>query len=213
MRLYLSSYLFGHAFEEEILNLVPQKAHIAICHNARDAAPLEERLETASNPKQYAPFEKMGFTHEELDLRHFIDNAHALQAHLSRFDMLWVRGGNVFTLRRAFYHSGLDHILPPMLENDEIAYGGFSAGCCVLSPSLKGYELVDPPQEHVTGYTPDILWDGLGILDEQFVPHYMSDHPEAEAVDDAIAFYQKENIPYRTLRDGDALSYITLPES
>ena len=35
--------------------------------------------------------------------------------------------------------------------------------------------------------------------------HFKSDHAESEAVDGEIAFYDKHAIPYRTLRDGEAL--------
>ena len=35
--------------------------------------------------------------------------------------------------------------------------------------------------------------------------HYKSDHPESASVDREIAFYEASGIPYRTLRDGEAL--------
>jgi dipeptidase E len=40
--------------------------------------------------------------------------------------------------------SGLDNVLRRFaIEDNGILYGGYSAGICVLSPSLKGLELVD----------------------------------------------------------------------
>jgi dipeptidase E len=35
--------------------------------------------------------------------------------------------------------------------------------------------------------------------------HFKSDHPESALVDREVAFYQANRIPYRTLRDGEAL--------
>jgi dipeptidase E len=35
--------------------------------------------------------------------------------------------------------------------------------------------------------------------------HFKSDHSESAAVDGEIAYYEKNGIPYRTLRDGEAL--------
>ena len=35
--------------------------------------------------------------------------------------------------------------------------------------------------------------------------HFKSDHPESAAADREVAFYQTNGIPFRTLRDGEAL--------
>jgi dipeptidase E len=47
-----------------------------------------------------------------------------------------VSGGNVFVLRQAMKLSGLDQILITKSEHDNFVYGGYSAGCCVLSKML-----------------------------------------------------------------------------
>ena len=54
--------------------------------------------------------------------------------------------GNVFTLRMAFAKSGLDRVVVEGLAADQFVYAGFSAGPCVLAPSLAGLELCDPPE-------------------------------------------------------------------
>ena len=49
-------------------------------------------------------------------------------------------------------------------------------------------------------------WNGLGLLQEAFVPHYQSPgHPETDAMHDVVARYRAEGVAYRTLRDGQVL--------
>ncbi|MFF5209060.1 Type 1 glutamine amidotransferase-like domain-containing protein [Streptosporangium sp. NPDC000396] len=84
-------------------------------------------------------------------------------------------------------------------------YAGYSAGCCVLAPSLRGLELVDDPGAVRELYGADPLWDGLGLLEYAIVPHYRSEHPESEAVELVAAHYRTENVRHRTLRDGQAI--------
>jgi dipeptidase E len=48
--------------------------------------------------------------------------------------------------------------------------------------------------------------DGLGLLDEAFVPHYRSPgHPETAAIELVVARYAAEGVAYRALRDGQVL--------
>ncbi|MBV9249628.1 MAG: hypothetical protein JO227_10350, partial [Acetobacteraceae bacterium] len=61
------------------------------------------------------------------------------------------------------------------------------------------------PTEVPVGYDPEIFWDGLGLLPFAIAVHYKSDHPEADSAAQEVAFCQKNDIPYRTLRDGEAL--------
>jgi hypothetical protein len=60
-----------------------------------------------------------------------------------------------------------------------VVYAGSSAGLCVLSPGLHGLEVVDDAGAVTRAYGSEPVWDGLGPLDEVFVPHYRSPgHPE-----------------------------------
>ena len=54
-------------------------------------------------------------------------------------------------------------------------YGGFSAGSCVLAPTLRGLDLCDPPDTCLATYG-QVRYDGLGVLDRPVVPHV--DSPE-----------------------------------
>jgi dipeptidase E len=92
------------------------------------------------------------------------------------------------------------------LRADALVYAGYSAGACVLSPSLQGLELVDDADAVTRVYGSPPLWDGLALLDEVFVPHYRSPgHPETAAIEQVVTWYRAEGIAYRALHDGQAL--------
>jgi hypothetical protein len=93
-----------------------------------------------------------------------------------------------------------------LLAADALVYARYSAGPCVLSPSLRGLELVDDPDAVTRAYGAPPVWDGLALLDEAFVPHYRSPgHPETAAIEQVVARYRAEGVAYRTLHDGQAL--------
>ena len=101
--------------------------------------------------------------------------------------------------------SGLDRYLIANQHNDDFVYGGYSAGICVLAPSLHGIDLIDNPHIAPTGYRSPPIWEGLSILDFCIAPHYKSDHPESHLVDKAIEYFLDNKILFKALRDGDVL--------
>jgi dipeptidase E len=120
--------------------------------------------------------------------------------------LAWLRGGNVFMLRYALYRSGADAAFQELLAADALVYAGYSAGPCILSPSLRGLELADDADAVTRIYGSPPVWDGLALLGDAFVPHYRSPgHPETTAMDLIVARYQAEGVAYRTLHDGQAL--------
>jgi dipeptidase E len=200
MRLYLSSFDVGDE-PAEFVKLAP-RGRVGIIMNALDNRPLARPAWQAAQTKK---LERLGFTVEPLDLRDFFGRAGDLAAHMEALDAVWVNGGNAFLLRRAMRLSGFDHALTGALAADDIAYGGFSAAAVVLAASLRGLELVDDPHDVPEGYPEDVPWDGLGVLAFSIVVHFDSDHPETEGSRKEAAFYEACGIPYRTLRDGQAL--------
>ncbi len=110
----------------------------------------------------------LGFLVTEIDLRDDL----AAAKRLPEADVIWVRRGNVFVLRRALADSGADAIVVDLLERDAIVYAGYSAGVCVLASDLRGPERVDD----VTAVH-DPTYDGLGVLDRPVVPHVDSPRP------------------------------------
>lgn len=202
MRLYLSSYKLGNQ-PEQMLPLIKGGKKTAIIMNAQDNVLPERRAERLL--EEIDNLTGLGLKPEELDLRNFFGKADELEKYAKQFDYFWVRGGNVFLLRRAFKQSGFDSIISNLLKEDAVAYGGFSAGICILAPSLRGIELVDPKDPVSEGYDSEVIWDGLGLLDYAIAPHYKSDHPESADIDKCVDYFKENDIPYKTLRDGEAI--------
>ncbi|MHA7304707.1 Type 1 glutamine amidotransferase-like domain-containing protein [Arthrobacter sp. TMN-49] len=200
MRLYLSSYQLGD-HPEAFTRLVRGSGLGWVIMNALDGAgPEMRRRETERQVENLAA---LGLTAQELDLR--AHDAESLYATFGQPDFLWVRGGNVFTLRAAMARSGADTLIADRLRGDALVYAGFSAGGCVLAPSLLGLEECDPTEDASSVYG-TVEFDGLNILDRPFVPHLGSSaHPETEALTRVAAAYAQEGKPYWALRDGQAL--------
>jgi dipeptidase E len=144
--------------------------------NAMDDAPPDVRR--AGVELELAALADLGFDAVELDLRDYFAQQQRLRHELAGVSMAWLRGGNVFMLRSALYRSGGDVVFDELLAADALVYAGYSAGPCVLSPSLRGLELVDDVDAVTRTYGSRPVWDGLALLNEAFVPHYRSrGHP------------------------------------
>ena len=113
---------------------------------------------------EFDSLSSLGLSLKELDLREFLDKSDQLRSVMSRFDAVWVTGGNSFILRKAMFQSGFDQILHDLSSDANFLYGGYSAGVCVLTPTLRGIHLVDPPEITPTGYQNEIIWDGLNLI-------------------------------------------------
>lgn len=202
MRLYLSSYRIGN-YGSELVRLVGTGAHVAVIMNAGDYKLEPERGESLQ--KEIDDLQALGFITKEIDLRNFFGKKEELKKTLEKFDLVYVRGGNTFILKRAFEASGFDSIIIQMLKDDSIVYSGYSAGVVILAPSMHGLEIVDDPNIVPEGYEKEFSWNGLGILPYSVAVHYKSDHPESAGVDQEIEYCINNNIPYKTLRDGEVI--------
>ncbi|WP_165949083.1 Type 1 glutamine amidotransferase-like domain-containing protein [Kribbella turkmenica] len=195
MKLYLSSFRLGD-HPERLVALLPTAARVAVICNSIDAEDPALRREKVADELTWLT--ELGLRPEELDLR----DAGDLRTRLAPYDGLWIRGGNVFVLRAVMAKSGADQVLPELIREEKVVYAGYSAGACVLAPSLRGLELCDPT-DAVEG---EIVWDGLGVLDHAFVPHLDSPgHPETELVAKVAGLYDRTGVAYVPMRDGQAL--------
>jgi dipeptidase E len=147
----------------------------------------------------------LGLSPEEVDLRDYFGRQKELSRKLEHYSAVYVRGGNTFILRRAMAQSGFDKWIKNKNKNKNFVYAGYSAGICVLSPTLHGIELVDNPDVVPGKYNPKIIWEGLNIIDSILVPHYQSDHPESKMVEKEVQYYVKNKIPFKTLHDGEVI--------
>jgi dipeptidase E len=181
-----------------------RQGRVAILGNALDYIPEDARRRYEA--EIYDPcndFAQLGLEAENLDLRRYFNDAATLKTNLRKFSLVWALGGNSFLLLRAMHQSGFSNVIREMLDADEIAYGGFSAGSVVATPTLRGIESMDDPAQIADGYPPEAMWDGLSLVDFSIVPHYRSDHPEAEHAESAVNYMRAHNMPFRTLADGD----------
>jgi dipeptidase E len=162
--------------------------------NALDTLPVDVRQ--AGVERELEDLRELGFDAREVDLR-TPDAPNELHA----VDLIWVRGGNAFVLRRALAIRGVDEQIVAMLRGDEVVYGGYSAGACVLAPDLYGLEQIDDDS-----LIEQPIRDGLAILDRPVVPHVNSPgHPETHLCDQLSAGLRSAGRDHWALRDGDVL--------
>jgi dipeptidase E len=201
--MYLSSFRVGNC-PGQLVRLARDGRRAAVIANAMDATPPEIRSEGVK--RELDALTALGFVAEELDLRDYFGTGGAVASELCRYDIGWLRGGNVFMLRYALARSGADAELTRLLGEDAIVYSGYRAGPCVLAPTLRGLETVDGAAVVEQLYGEQPIWEGLGVLDYSIVPHVNSpDHPESTALGLVAQQYRRLGIRHKTLRDGEVL--------
>jgi dipeptidase E len=200
VRLYLSSYrLGGHS--DVLTGMVRGERRGWVISNALDAVGAELRGDETK--RQITELAELGLDAADFDLR--LHRPETIAEAFGEPDFVWVRGGNVFVLRAALARSGADRLITAALESDALVYGGFSAGACVLAPSLEGLELCDPVGDVLSIYGA-VRWDGLAVIDRAVVPHLASPgHPESAALETVARRYDHADLPYWGLQDGDVL--------
>lgn len=199
MKLYLSSFRVGH-HPERLIEMVAGRT-LGLIPNALDYVPPPARDE--SNRRARAEVEALGITVASLDLTDYFGLQKHLETDLRALGGVWVRGGNAFVLRQAMRLSGFDVLLERMVDSDFV-YAGYSAGACVLAPSLEGIQHVDDPT--VVPYeSSEPIMEGLGLLDYLVLPHFRSDHPESEAIEREVAYCESRGIktPHASRWRGD----------
>lgn len=201
MHLYLSSFMLGNE-ADKLASLVHRPTAVVI-GNALDHAGSQLRnhyLRASTDALR-----KLGLSTQELDLRDYFDSRHRLEKACSNVGLVWVNGGNIFLLRRAMRQSGLDRYLTDRRREDQLVYGGYSAGACVVGPTLRGAHLVDAPDADATGYVGVNCLDGLGFVPFCIAPHYKSAHPESSRVDAMVEYFTEHGLPFVALRDGEVV--------
>jgi len=204
VRLYLSSFRMGD-HPEYLTDLVgDDRRRTVVIANAMDDAP--DDIRRAGVERERAALGELGFDAAELDLRDYFGDEQRLRQELAGVALAWLRGGNVFLLRYALRRSGGDTVFRGLLASDVLVYAGYSAGPCVLSPSLRGLEAVDDADAVLRIYGAEPVWEGLALLDRAFVPHCGSPgHPETTALGLVADKYRAAGVPHLTLQDGQAL--------
>ncbi len=206
MRLYLSSFRLGNHPERLVALLDDANGPAAIIPNACDAYPADGRKEGVQREED--ALAGLGIEVRVLDLRDYFGEHERLAREIAQYRMVWVRGGSTFVLRYAFAACGADALLTDLVRRDALVYAGYSAGACVLAPSLRSleWEGLDFSDQVRSAYGAEPIWDGLGLLDYVILPHFESPgHPATQAVGRVAQRFRAAGILHRTLRDGQAI--------
>ena len=118
-----------------------------------------------------------GFDCEELDLRLYFGDFDGLCDRLTRYDLLWVVGGNAFVLAKAMTVSRFAGAVEGLIADERLVYAGYSAGTCATAPDLEGIQLMDDPALLPDGYPASVTATTLAWVPWRIVPHWQSDHP------------------------------------
>jgi dipeptidase E len=205
MRFYLSSYGMGHEVEA-LKRLIPtDNAKFGYVPNALDFTGADPERRRKQGLATMDALRQVGMEPELLDLKDYFGKQSALEAKLAGLGGVWVAGGNTFVLRQAMRLSGLDEVLKGGALRKDFLYGGFSAAGCVLAPDLHPYEIVDNATDLPYPEMKEVLWDGLGLVDFAFMPHFDSDHAESADIDKEIEYCRDNHIPYKAVRDGEVI--------
>ncbi|MDD4796285.1 MAG: Type 1 glutamine amidotransferase-like domain-containing protein [Eubacteriales bacterium] len=202
MKLYLSSYKLGNSTDALKEWISENGNRMALIPNARDAYPDGAQKERGIGDDVQA-LQEVGFAVTVVSLTDYFGKAQRMRADLKEFRAFFAIGGNTFVLRQAMRQSGFDTYLKELSVLKPYLYGGYSAGICLLAPHMQGLELVDDPTANPYGCAP--IYAGLGLIEYLPVPHYQSDHPESQAVNDVVAFLRGNGVKHVTLRDGDVI--------
>jgi dipeptidase E len=209
MKLYLSSYRLGNQ-PEKFLEPNARNKRVAVIQNAQDCwtDPVKRK---AVLDREFEGLVGLGLEPVELDLRKFFRRQNELREEISKFAYCWAMGGNCFVLRRAYALSGFDAMLYEFAQEQAgLIYGGYSAGVCVMCPTLDGIHLADEPESNPADYDCEVIWSGLGLYPHCIVPHYRSDHFESELMEGVVEHLIRQKTPFIALHDGEAIVFETL---
>lgn len=111
-----------------------------------------------------AALTSVGLDLVEVDLT--VLSGDALADAVSDLDAIYLAGGNTFALLHHLRRSGLDRLLPGLLD-DGLLYLGASAGAAVAGLDVEPLSLMDDPSEA----PPLDSTRGLGLVDLVLLPH------------------------------------------
>jgi dipeptidase E len=199
MKLFLASYRFG-AHADRFTRMTGTPGRIAVIANACDSWPDDARASAVTS--ELRSLRELGFEPEEVDLRAETKNVAAV---LDSVGVVWVRGGNTFVLRSRLALSGAYDEIARRVRDGRLVYGGYSAGACVASTSLRGIEAADDPAEVRPTTGADVIWDGLGFVDVALIPHYGSILDDTNSGTSMVERYRRDGTPFITLDDDQVL--------
>jgi dipeptidase E len=124
MKYYLSSFKMGKK-TKKLKRMLPANKRTAYIPNALDYSDDLERRKK-SDKQNMAQLRAVGLKPEILDLRQYFGRTKRLEKKLSKFGVIWIRGGNTFVLRQAMRLSGFDKIFKKLRKKKDMLYGGIA---------------------------------------------------------------------------------------
>jgi dipeptidase E len=205
MNFYLSSYKLGNE-TEKLQELVKKtNGNIGYIPNSLDFTYVDPVKRKENIRSDIVDLEQYGAKVEILDLKDYFGKSDELEKELNKLGGVYVRGGNTFVLRQAMRISEFDKLLLRFIPRKDFLYIAYSAGVCVLSPSLKSIAITDDPNDMPYPQITEQIWEGLNILPFAFEPHYKSDHPESASTDKEIEYCTQNKILFKAYKDGEVL--------
>ncbi|MEC3906070.1 Type 1 glutamine amidotransferase-like domain-containing protein [Tamlana sp. 2201CG12-4] len=204
MTYYLSSYKFGDKVEA-LKNILFQGAKIGHINNSQDWTTANPEIRDNHLKEEMEFMDNLGCISEHLDLKDYFGKENKLRNKIASLDGIWVCGGNTFVLRQAMKLSGFDNIFIELQKRDDFFYGGYSAGVCILSDSLKYIQCVDNPNDFPYKEITETIWEGLNVFNYGILPHYDSEHPESEDIEREVKRCINNKWLFKTLRDGEVI--------
>jgi dipeptidase E len=205
MKYYLSSYKFGNKVEK-LKNILPKGAKIGHINNSKDWTTANPDIRNNHLKEEMEFMDSLGFNSEHLDLKKYFGKENKLRDKIASLDGIWVCGGNTFVLRQAMKLSGFDNIFKELQKRENFFYGGYSAGVCILSDSLKYIQFVDNPNDFPYKDITETIWEGLNLFSYGILPHYDSEHPESEEIEREVKRCIDNKWLFKTLRDGEVIT-------
>ncbi len=168
MKLFLYSFNVVDKQLTALTRLVgkkPKGITVACIENAADVVgPLKDRL-----PGFRTPLQEHGYQLEQVDLRDWQSKRERLREKLESKDVIWLGGGNTFYLRWLLRETGADEIITGLVRNGKV-YAGWSAGAIVAGPTLRYFDGMEDMKS-----VPEVIRDGLNLIDVVVVPHRDND--------------------------------------
>lgn len=191
-KIYLSSLSIPdeHAFKSLFEKNQPSK--IGIIPNAT-AYPDEKSLPYLEALSVKLKF--MGFEPIIIDLLEYRDRKDSLRGTLENLQGVWLTGGNTFYLNWAIQQSGFHELIKDLMKNG-LVYGGESAGAVIAGSTLRGIENMDDPN-----LAPEVIWEGLGLIDYGIIPHWGNE--KYTELLDKCAVVMAQYAKVKTLGDSD----------
>jgi len=156
----ISSDAVRESFLQEVGTRRDQR--IAIITNAAQEGKENKYARLAEEQFRDLGFSSISFVDVETEQIRILDEA----------DIIYVVGGNTFTLLKKIRESGADKILSDRLSGtSNLLYVGVSAGSILLTPTIRLANEVepDPNDADVDDFS------GLSLFPDEIYPHYVED--------------------------------------